>query len=252
MDNNSSYTSILKIEFNKKNFPVGLCLACTDFEELKRVRKELLHPLECLVYEEMSYRNRQYGYLIGRYCAKRALNAITQKKPSELFIDNGVFHQPLVSLKNIQVSISHTESLGGAISFIESFPMAIDVESLEERKEKTIYPLLSDQEHLLVSSCDSTSPMIMFWTIKEALSKAIKCGLSVPLDLLEIESIQENNGFYISSYKNFSQYQAISFFLTNAVCTIAFPKNTSLHIDVPSIQNAERNLIRGKAENDIT
>ena len=244
MYNNSSCTSILEIEFNKKTFPVGLCLAWTDFEELKKIRKAVLHRLECLLYEGMPYRSRQYSYLLGRYCAKRALTSITQEKPHEIFINNGIFHQPLVNLKDIQVSISHTGSLGGAISFVESYPMAIDIELIDARKEETIYPLLSDQERLLVSSCDSSSTMIMCWTIKEALSKAIKCGLSVPLNLLEITDIHKYDGFYISSYKNFSQYQAISFFLTNAVCTIVFPINTSLQIDVPSIQNAESNLIK--------
>ena len=183
MYNNSSCTSILEIEFNKKTFPVGLCLAWTDFEELKKIRKAVLHRLECLLYEGMPYRSRQYSYLLGRYCAKRALTSITQEKPHEIFINNGIFHQPLVNLKDIQVSISHTGSLGGAISFVESYPMAIDIELIDARKEETIYPLLSDQERLLVSSCDSSSTMIMCWTIKEALSKAIKCGLSVPLNL---------------------------------------------------------------------
>jgi 4'-phosphopantetheinyl transferase len=236
--------SLLSIEYSKAHFPVGLCLAWKDFAELKKMRESVLHPSEFASYEKIKYQNRQHSYLLGRYCAKGALSCITQENPTNISIHNGVFHQPLVNLTNLKVSITHTGALGGAISFNDSFPMAIDIEIFDPEKEKTVSPLLTPKERILISSSQSRSPMTMFWTIKEALSKAIHCGLSVPLDVLEIATLKAHGQFYISTYKNFSQYQALSFFLTDSICTIVFPLNSFLQIDVSGIQETEGKLVK--------
>ncbi|MBP6986324.1 MAG: 4'-phosphopantetheinyl transferase superfamily protein [Alphaproteobacteria bacterium] len=244
MDNSLSYftyKSSLSLELEGKVTNVGLSLVSDDIDDLNYNVNEILHPQECMFYDALLYPKRKLNYFIGRYCAKQAISVHTQQNPFEILIENGAFQQPFISAcdtQNVQVSISHTDTLGGAISFHEAYPMAIDLESIRKEKEETIHPLLKNEELILLRSLICESPLIMLWTIKEALSKAIKCGLTIPLDLLEVESVRKHGNLFISLYKNFPLYQAASFFLIDTVCTIIYPKAAQLHIDVLAIQKS--------------
>ena len=59
------------------------------------------------------------SYLIGRYCAKQALNQqFHGTKMSDILISSGVLGQPIVhSLQLMTVSIAHSQNLGIALAF---------------------------------------------------------------------------------------------------------------------------------------
>jgi 4'-phosphopantetheinyl transferase len=76
----------------------------------------------------------------------------------------------------------------------------------------------------------------LLWTAKEALSKVLRCGFMIPFELLEIEMFEPNNDFAISYFKNFHQYQALSFPLANTLCSLVYPKKTELSLNTIHIQ----------------
>ena len=70
------------------------------------------------------------------------------------------------------------------------------------------------------------------WTVKEALSKTLKCGLTVPFSILEVERIvQHGLHAYTCLFKNFAQYQARSWIESQHVLSIVLPKNTQLMVN---------------------
>ena len=62
-----------------------------------------------------------------------------------------------------------------------------------------------------------------FWTMKESLSKAIKTGLTVSIDLLEITEVNVVHGGLEGKIGFFSQY-AIRTWIVNDICiSMAYP-----------------------------
>jgi len=253
-----TYCESLKLQHENLSFTAGFCLSKLVLEDLKEKLSSFLHPKERSYFDTLQYPKRQYSYLLGRYCAKQALFSFFKTIcPTEVLVENGVLQQPIIyypacdnlTHSNLQVSISHTETLGAALIFPEAHPMAIDVETLDNNKNDIILSQLTKNEQELtfalsdnyVNSASQLSvefPSIqMFWTIKEALSKVIKCGLTVPFELLEVESTIQKGNYYISQFKNFHQYQALSFLLPENICSLVYPKKTEPGINISAIQD---------------
>nr|WP_065550459.1 4'-phosphopantetheinyl transferase superfamily protein [Enterocloster clostridioformis] len=63
-----------------------------------------------------------------------------------------------------------------------------------------------------------------FWTMKESIAKAIKTGLMMAMDILEITEIVYSNDKIMGYMKNFSQYKIATYIVDDIVISIAFPK----------------------------
>lgn len=252
MDNNlllPTYKAPLSLKYKGIPLKVGLCLSRVTFHQLKGDPSSFLHPTEEAYFSSLSHPRRQHSYLLGRYCAKQAIIACDDDiNLREIAIETGVFGHPVVTdipRSHLQVSISHTDNFGAAISSPETHPMAIDVEAICPSKRDAIKTQLSlDEQKLWVSlrkgEGNEITQLTFLWTVKEALSKALKCGLTVPFEVLEIEVIKEKEGLLISSFKNFKQYQALSFCLGANICSIVYPSHTSFNVDLDSIQKSLR------------
>ncbi len=68
--------------------------------------------------------------------------------------------------------------------------------------------------------------------MKEALSKVLKTGLTVLLSILEVKNIQICNDNLISTFTNFPQYCSISFNIYDYICSIVYPRNVEIDIDI--------------------
>lgn len=242
MDSKSSYSSPLVLSHESSSLTAGFCLSKIGLEELHVQRFDYLHPKEQSYYHTLQYPKRRYSYLLGRYCAKKAVSAFLKTNNfSDILIENGVFQQPIVyhpNFPNLQVSISHAENLGAALIFPEAHPMAIDVESVDDSKKDTIFKQLTKAEQELSITLSHPFSLWLLWTVKEALSKVIKCGLMVPFELLEVESIIQQDNWFVSHFKNFHQYQALSFILGDNICSLVYPKKTEFNIDISSIRRS--------------
>lgn len=234
----STYKKPFALIHDKGEFEGGLCISHDQFDDLHSMRHDFLHPVEKTYYSTLTHQKRQYSYLLGRYCAKQAVAAYKNFPVlfPEIHIQHGLFQQPILShptLSNIQVSISHTEMVGAAIAFSEIHPMAIDIEILSPSKVETIKTQMTDAEKRFppVFSGSETELMTVLWTAKEALSKVLKCGLTIAFELLEISKITQEGNFILSEFENFHQYKALSFSLSHSICTIVYPKQVQLQLD---------------------
>ena len=239
-----TYATPLRLHREKHVFTGGFCLSKLNIYALTADRSLFLHPKENSFFETLLYPKRQQDFLIGRYCAKKAVSILLQKDEfTQTCIENGVFQQPYVyhpSCQNLQISISHTENYGAALAFSEAHPMAIDIETICMDKTKTFQTQLTVAEQILAEKLviSKISQLTLLWTIKEALSKILKCGFMMPFEILEIAALNAHDGYIISNFKNFHQYQALSFLFNPIVCSFVYPRKTDLAIDIAAIQKA--------------
>ena len=214
------------------NFLVGFCIIRKEFPELEK-QLFLLHPDEKKYYASLKFEKRKISYLLGRIAAKTAILELDSIKSTmqSFAINSGVFQFPVVKYiqyQNIQVSISHCDFFGVALAFPEEHPLGIDIEEIKEDRVDVMKTIICEKEldlmnnNLLSLAVGST----MVWTIKESLSKVLKTGLTLDFKFLEIESIEKVGVSYISTFKHFMQYKAISYKIGNYICSIVQPKKT--------------------------
>jgi 4'-phosphopantetheinyl transferase len=233
----SYYTAPLNVTHDEGHFSAGICISKESFEDLYRAREKFLHKEELVYFSSLSFPKRQLSYLVGRNAAKKALSAhLREEIHTQASIEYGVFGQPIVSCPahhNLQISISHSASLGAALSFPEAVPMGIDVEMVCEERRSTIETQATPFERNLCKGIDS---MTMLWATKEALAKVLKSGFLISFELLEVANIREQGSCTRFDFTHFYHYQALSFPIANAVCSIVYPKKTNLVVDIVAIQ----------------
>lgn len=211
------------------------CLVIIDTTSLPHLWLESLSPRERLHYENYKFPLRQQQYLIGRYCAKLAVGQqLGILSLSSFSIDSGVFRQPIIRdihSKGVMVSLAHSEHVAIALSFYDRYICGVDIETISSQKAELIRPLLTLREkdllaHLGLSEEES---MLLAWCAKESLSKALRTGLSLPFELLEIHSIQACELQFEIHYKNFIQYSSVNCIDRGYVISVTKPKETPIH-----------------------
>lgn len=232
------YLGEILLEREKKKFKAGFCLINGELPELFK-QTDLLHPEEKTYFETLKFDRRKKSYLLGRITGKQAVSKLLIKEQAidSFSIQFGVFCFPVVKYiqhQNIQVSITHCGNLGVALAYPEEHPLGIDVEKIDVDKVETMKISIVDKEYDLISSCslDIIEGSAFIWTIKEALSKVLKTGLTLDFKILEIETLQKEGTSYISTFKYFSQYKAISMKIGTHVFSIVLPRKTYCDLNV--------------------
>lgn len=196
-----------------------------------------LHASEQKIFEGYKYEARKMSFLSGRYVAKKVLSQSLQEPDlTKIIIKSGIFNQPLLNYPTSDppgFSISHSLSCTSCLVFPQEHPMGIDIESNFTDANEAIAPQLTDHEKLLYKSINlkEDSLHIKLWTIKEALSKVLTTGLTVPMNIYEIAEIQRDDQFYFSTFKNFAQYKAISFNWAGNICSFVLPLKTKCYLE---------------------
>ena len=209
-------------------------MSTTDFSWLKAHQLDFLHPKELDYLKTLTVERRQASYLLGRFCAKQAAATLHPTLlPETIAIEKGVFEFPFISSthdESFEVSISHSQNLGAAIAYPVAHPMAIDIEKISLKKTRVIETQMELAEIKKVEDYFAQREIALtaLWTIKEALSKALKCGMMVNFKLLEIATIEDNNGTYVSHFKYFGQYKAITFQHDTWMCSIVLPRKSEV------------------------
>ncbi len=199
----------------------------------------VLHQEEKMYYETLKNNRRKKSYLLGRISAKVAISEILVVKVplSSILIQSGIFQFPVVKNiqnQNIQISISHCDTYGITLAFPEEHPLGIDIEKINEDKIDIMKDYLCVEEFQKITTCSlsMTIGSTLIWTVKEGLSKILKTGLTVDFKILEIDSLTKKGDVYISYFKYFGQYKAISYHIGDYICSIVLPKNTSLDLNL--------------------
>ena len=233
----SVYANKIFLKREGANFKAGFCTVNNELSELIK-ETGVLHSEEKAYYEALKIDRRKASYLLGRIAAKQAVLELVNNKTIDSFsIGFGVFYFPVVKYlqnENIQVSITHCDTIGIALAYPEEHPLGIDVEKINPKNTETMRSLIVDREYDLISlhfleiSIGST----LIWTIKEALSKVLKTGLTIDFKILEIETLENIGSTYVSTFKYFSQYKAVSKKIGSHVCSVVLPKNTTCNLNV--------------------
>lgn len=202
-----------------------------EYPALLRRVAEFLAPPEAVYFSGLRFLRRQQSFLLGRYAAKLALQqALQEPDPKAIEIGRGVFEQPLVShlsAKTPSVTISHCEETAVALAFPTGHPMGIDIEQIDPARMTTIRSQLSGVERGWACSADEISLSTLIWTAKEALSKALTCGLMSPVEILNLSELYPlGGGMWGGLFQNFAQYKFLGWIASTSVMSVVLPKKS--------------------------
>ncbi|ASA19510.1 4'-phosphopantetheinyl transferase family protein [Paenibacillus donghaensis] len=192
-----------------------------------------LHPKELTYYQSLKFAPRIKSYLAGRFAAKQAASRyLKEDELKRICIEQGVFMQPVVYLRPVQVSITHCANFAAALAFSDRQLMGIDIEQIADDRLEALQSQMTGRELCIIQSLPHpfVHMLTLFWSAKEALSKVLKTGLTVPFSLFALKEIQFEEGVFRSSFENFYQYETFSFICSASVCSITCPKGTVLNL----------------------
>ncbi|MFD5261197.1 MULTISPECIES: 4'-phosphopantetheinyl transferase family protein [Bacillus] len=232
-----SFKSELVLEQKKKKYKINVCVCYSLSADQYLEIVKYLHMNENSYFLKIKFKKRLESYLVGRYAAKKAVSAfIKDERLHEIQITPGIFNQPIVkhsSAMNVQVSISHCDSMGFAIAFSEETPIGIDIERINIDNKNILAAQMTVEEKRLAKflSLPDETIYTLLWTAKESLSKVLKTGLTTPLEIYEINKIYISKGILYSYYQNFSQYCTASVISGQHIYSITYPKETVLDLE---------------------
>jgi 4'-phosphopantetheinyl transferase len=200
---------------------------------------EILQAGELEYFGRLTSNVRKKQFFLGRSVGKKAISLyLNETNLKGLEISSGVFLQPFVrycSRDNPAVTLSHSADFAIAIAYEPGHIMGVDVEQIDSGRADIFRENLTEHEKNIArrTGCEQKLVSNVMWTIKEALSKAIKCGMTVPLDILAVEQLHvQSDGSFISNFKHFGQYKACSWLVRGFALSIALPKRTELQLDI--------------------
>ncbi len=224
-------TTILPLFFDTS--AVCACLLENGHDESSLV--SFLSSSEKQQFNRFQYRARKKSYLMGRYCAKRAIGQLIPKAlPSSISIENGALSHPIVrglSETGLCVSLAHSGHSALALAHFDSHPCGVDLEMIDLLPRQTILDLLTQNEWQLLKQMNlpEKEGLALFWCAKESLAKAIKTGLTLPLSFFELLSIEKKDSYYEVFYTHFSQYSSLNLLHQGMMLSLTKPKKVTIY-----------------------
>ena len=125
------------------------------------------------------------------------------------------------------VSLSHVNGLGVAVAFPAGARVGLDLELIDARRAETVrkgVPLSAEEEAWLkVTSLPEASALLVLWTAREALGKALGSGLACKWESLALREIaSEDGGVFSGRYLHQPQFRCVSWVGPSAVMSLAF------------------------------
>lgn len=213
-------------------------LACVHRGAAPELRERLtlfLHPAERARLDAFPSELRWTSFLLGRYAGKRALHALGGGVPPHAVqIASGVFDQPVVRGGHpAAVSLSHVAAAGVAVACEPEHVLGVDVEEVAPDRSDVFDSVMTPAERRAVRSAPGGVGVAatLVWTLKEALSKALRCGLMTPFEVLEVEGFAPHeDGGVGCLFRNFAQYRGRAWVLGGHVLAVVSPKHSHVHI----------------------
>jgi|LSQX01.3.fsa_nt_gb phosphopantetheinyl transferase (holo-ACP synthase) len=232
---------VLRIKENSYKAFLGVCNFCDSSDYYEKV-VEYFHPNEKSYYSDLKFKKRIKDYTIGRYCAKLAVaDFIGRENLNSIHIRNGLFNHPIVSCgcgDNIQVSITHCDHIGMAVTFLEDYPLGIDLENISDKNLYIMEKQLTPSEKKLINDTFNGTEYLsaVFWAAKESLSKVLKTGFIAPLEIFEIDGIGVYDRYFLCTFKNFPHYKAFSSIIGKYVFSLAYPRGTEINLNLNNME----------------
>jgi len=223
------------IRFDEGGQKRELLLAHAHFDNSVVDNLSWLAGDEIKTYESFKAVSRKNEYLAGRVLAKKAvLQTDKTHLPSDIEIATALWGYPLFKTKYFSdywLSIAYTTTeVAVLLSQYNTHPVGLDVEQISEENQNVLQQFLSKYGRAF-----SLQDMHLYWSAKEAASKALRTGFTVPEPLFEIEEVKEIGGKYEIKFKNLQRLQAVAWIQNDVITCIAYPIEWAFtHIDNPN------------------
>lgn len=195
--------------------------------------KNFSHIESCRL-NRISSLNKRWVSAEGLLLAKKlATNAYRNQGDNVVFLNFGCFGQPLIVDKSNppNLSITHSDTAVAALLSPQGNLCGIDIEPVNRKlKARSWEKQFSLAKKIATELKISEQKAItLAWTALEALAKALRIGLTAPLEiyaLKEFDVISDN--FIKIKPKNFPAFHIYSFLISDHFMSIATPKNLNL------------------------
>lgn len=165
----------------------------------------VLSEKEAKYLDNFRIQKNKLQWVAGRYAVKSALFKYRLSDYSCVDILKGEDSAPyIVQYPDLCVSITH--SFPYCIGIVSGNRLGVDLEVIREPKESLIKHFYSESERNALELCKGTQEYsgkaVMYWTRKEAASKAVKMGMNLnfkELDTLKDRIRVNNIGLYLKS-----------------------------------------------------
>ena len=162
--------------------------------------QRVLGHYERAYYKSLNWSlDRKYEWLYARIAAKDNIRAYVLRRyglelyPADVAIRNDDHGRPFVDgywlddiKDNVSISLSHSNGIAVAITG-ELKHLGIDVEKISRREPNFVRLAFTDREKAILGNYGNQDKVdeiqTRFWCAKEAVAKALGCGLDNPLDL---------------------------------------------------------------------
>lgn len=163
------------------------------WEDEPNILRNILSEDERQRADKFVFSHHRRQFIISHAFLRQVLAGYVAAKPHELSFRRGSHGKPAVVAPtyatHLQFSLSHCEEL--ALVGVASQPIGVDVEVMRQSMDcedvagHYLHPLES-RTLARLSSHERRDAFYRCWTRKEAIVKAIGCGLSIPLDSFRV------------------------------------------------------------------
>ena len=198
-----------------------------------------MSPNELTEFQKQKTEAAKSSFCFGKMTGKYAASTFLNRPLDTIEIDHGVFGYPVLKPdpKGYCISIAHTETAGLAVCFPETCMMGVDLEKIDLRNLPVIESVLGDTEKGLGLNLQIQKLELfhILWSVREALSKAIRTGFLIPMELLEIQAINNLGNNLQLSFKHFKPFEAKVFLKSEHVFAFVYP--TRVTVDFSFMHN---------------
>ena len=126
----------------------------------------------------------------------------------------------------LAVSLSHVNGLGVAVAFPAGQQVGLDLELIDERRAETVrkgVPLSAEEEAWLkATSLPEATALLLLWTARESLGKALGTGLACKWESLALREIEPaSDGIFSGRFLHQPQFRCLSWVGPEAVMSLA-------------------------------
>ena len=220
----------------------------------------VLAPDEAAYHRRVPAEKRRRDYLLGRYAAKSAIAAWLPPGGPDLaanlaaiVIRPGAFLQPVVELASphsVAVTLAHSGTGAFAIAHDAGHPLGIDFERHDPAHLAVLRSQVAAAELPPPGPGHESESMrhTLAWSIKEALSKALRCGLTCPFEVLALDGLHVHpGGWCAGGFKNFGQYQFAAWTVGDNAFALACAKHAQIDPVLPSLLDFTRQVLAAPA-----
>ena len=215
---------------------------------------------EAAYHRRVPAEKRRREYLLGRYAAKSAVAAwLPSGGPdfaadlAAIVIRPGAFQQPVVELSSphaVGVTLAHSGASAFAIAHDLGHPVGLDFERHDPAHLAVLRSQVAPAELPPPGPGRETESMrhTLAWSVKEALSKALRCGLTCPFEVLALDGLHAHpGGWCAGGFRNFGQYQFAAWTVGDHAFALVCSKLAQIDPVLPSLLDFTRNVLGAPA-----